>query len=300
MSHDKTKKKITVLTSAFNRRNLVNKLYKSLLEQTNKNFIWMIIDDGSTDLLAEEIDTWKEEADFPICYFYKENGGKHTALNMGFQLAETELVFIVDSDDILVPSAIEEIVYSWNNTNDKSKIAGISFLRGYSEHEVIGDKFPSEGIFNDIDMRHRYNVKGDKAEVWRADLLKQYSFPVFEGEKFQGENYIWWQISYNYDLIYVNKIIYITEYLEGGLTKSGRKLRIKCPLGGMENSKKGFHSRFPLKERIKRGMLYNCYAFFAEYSFAKRLDNSEKHNILVAVTYIPGGIVYLLWKKYLE
>ena len=108
------------------------------------------------------------------------------------------------------------------------------------------------------------------------------------------------QISFKYNLLYVNKIIYITEYLDGGLTKSGRKLRISCPLGGMENSKMGFNRKFPLRERIKRGILYNCYAFFAGYSMKKRLEKSNDFRALVEITYLPGWMLYLKWKKYLE
>ena len=128
--------------------------------------------------------------------------------------------------------------------------------------------------------------------MWMTLLVYDYIIP--------GENYIWWQISFKYNLLYVNKIIYITEYLDGGLTKSGRKLRISCPLGGMENSKMGFNRKFPLRERIKRGILYNCYAFFAGYSMKKRLEKSNDFRALVEITYLPGWMLYLKWKKYLE
>lgn len=290
---------VTVLTPVYNRRELIKKLYKSLLQQTMKQFTWLIIDDGSVDEIENEVIDWKNEAEFSIIYYRKENGGKHTALNVGFQMVETSLTFIVDSDDVLTPNAIREIQNDWNGISNKENVAGISYLRGNSENRVIGSYFPKEGVYNEIDMRYRLGVRGDKAEVWRSDILKEYSFPVFKEEKFQGENYIWWQIACKYNLMYLNKIIYITEYLEEGLTKSGRKLRVSCPLGGMENSKKGFNKKFPLKERIKRGVLYNCYGFFAGCSMKKRMLNSEKHEFLVGITYIPGLIVYLLWKKYL-
>lgn len=181
------KKIVSVLTPVYNRKELIGRLYTSLLGQTNQNFIWVIVDDGSKESLKQEVEKWKTMAQFPIIYHYKENGGKHTALNVGFQLVDTELTFIVDSDDILIPEAIEVIENKWNTIEDKSDIAGISFLRGHSNSEVIGTKFPKEGIYNDIDMRCRKHIKGDKAEVWRTDILRQFSFPVFQGEKFQDQ-----------------------------------------------------------------------------------------------------------------
>lgn len=286
---------ITVLTPVYNRKKEIHNLYKSLLEQENKDFIWLIIDDGSQDDLSNDIEDMEKDADFPIQYIYKENGGKHTALNTGFDLIETELTFIVDSDDVLTTDAIANIVMEWDKIKNKD-LAGIAFLRGYDEKRVIGKEFPSNGIFNDIDIRYRIGVSGDKAEVWRTDLLKKYKFPVFENERFQGENYIWQQIALKYNMMYINKIIYITEYLEGGLTKSGRKLRINCPLGGMENSKVGFNSKFPLKIRIKKAWLYVCYGKFAKKGFITIVKESG-NALLIIPNYIFGFLLYLYWKK---
>lgn len=42
-------KPITVFTPAYNRADLLSRCYKSMQEQTNQNFVWMVIDDGSTD-----------------------------------------------------------------------------------------------------------------------------------------------------------------------------------------------------------------------------------------------------------
>lgn len=289
---------VTVLTPVFNRKHKIGNLFRSLQAQTVQNFRWLIIDDGSTDGLAELIPEIEEQANYTVQYCYKENGGKHTALNLGFQMVETELTFIVDSDDMLTPDAIESIEKVWSAVAS-NRLAGVSFLRGYSEEQVIGDRFPSEGIYNGIDIQFRHKIGGDKSEVWRTDILKKYRFPVFEGEKFQGENYIWWQIALEYDLYYVNQIIYITEYLVGGLTRSGKPLRIRNPLGGMENSRMGLDKRFPLRERCKRAWLYVCYGKFAGKRFGEIVKGSG-YPILIGCNYPFGLLLYKYWKhKYL-
>lgn len=286
------KDRITVMTPTYNRKQLLIKLFDTLNKQENKNFIWMIIDDGSSDGTENIIPSLIKQARFDIEYIKKENGGKHTALNKGFQNVKSEFIFIVDSDDILTPNAIQR-VYDHIDTILEYNLAGISFLRGYSKTEVIGDKFPkSEEIFNDIDIRMKYGIKGDKAEVWRSDILKQYQFPVFEGEKFQGENYIWLQIARKYNMLYVNEIIYICNYLDGGLTLSGRKMRIKNPRGGMENSKQSFYKEFPLKTRLKGSWLYDCYAFFANKKPSEAIN--ESGNKFMTTLMMPLG--YLLYK----
>ena len=204
---------IAILTPTYNRAHTLNRCFESLCNQTCKEFIWVIIDDGSTDNTKEVINEFLEESPFEIIYKYKENGGKHTALNVGVDIIDTELTFIVDSDDILTPDAIETIYENWKKIKSKN-LCGISFLRGYSKDKVIGSLFPKNNtIYNGIDIQFRYNVKGDKAEVWRTDLLKKFKFPVYGDEKFLGENIVWWKIALEYDMYYINKIYTVCTYI---------------------------------------------------------------------------------------
>jgi glycosyltransferase involved in cell wall biosynthesis len=287
---------ITVLTPTYNRATQLENLFQSLQNQTEKKFKWLIIDDGSQDQTDIIVDIFSKSAKFKIDYIKKENGGKHTALNIGFQVVDTYLTFIVDSDDILTPDAIAEI-YQRIEIIKSQNLCGIAFLRGYNEKDCIGNKFPNtEVIDNDIRIRLKCNVSGDKAEVWRTDILRQYQFPVFENERFQGENYIWWQIGRKYNMLYVNKIIYITEYLEGGLTKSGRAMRLKNPLGGMQNSKMAFYQEFPLKTRIKCAILYDVYGYQAKWSLYNIVHTSGSYGFTF-VCLLPAKVLQLYWKK---
>lgn len=287
---------VTVLTPVYNRGETMEKLYQSLLKQTCYGFSWLIIDDGSTDNLKQKVLEWEKNNVFRIIYYYKENGGKHTALNRGFQMADTELVFIVDSDDILTADAIQQIINIWGKVRSEH-LAGMAFLKGNMDRKVIGNIFTQVGIANDITMRYRNNVGGDKAEVWRTDILRHFRFPVYSEEKFQGENYVWWQIAFRYDMFYVNKIIYLCEYLEGGLSRSGRRLRISCPQGGMDNSRVGFDKRMPVKIRLKCGILYNCYGCFAKKTIRERIARVDGYFILVVITAVPGWILFRYWRK---
>lgn len=290
---------VTVLTPTYNRKNQLVNLFESLQKQTEKRFKWLIIDDGSKDGTEDIIAYFSEKAEFDIKYIKKNNGGKHTALNVGFQIVDTYFTFIVDSDDVLTPNAISEI-YRYIKIVKEKDLCGVAFLRGYNENECIGKEFPEdETIDNDINIRLKRNITGDKAEVWRSDILCQYQFPVFENERFQGENYIWWRIARQYNMLYINKIIYITEYLEGGLTKSGRAMRLKNPLGGMENSKTAFYPEFPLKIRMKCALLYDVYGYQAKWTFWKIVSKSGNTGI-TALCLVPAKILQLYWKyKYL-
>ena len=290
------KKTVAVVTTVYNRRGTMKRLFDSLQTQISKDFYWLIVDDGSNDNFYDDILNYKEEADFEIEYYRKENGGKHTALNVAFEQVNSDLLFIVDSDDYLTKDAISTIVSDWKKLKNNDRICSIIYLKGYSENKVIGEPFLKDHIIaNDIYMREYHYVAGDKAEVFRSDLLKKYRFPVYKGERFQGENYVWWQLAAERDSYYVNKIIYVAEYLENGLTKSGRYLRISCPRGGMDNSRIGLKKIFTLKKRVKRAVLYVCYSKFAGATAKKAIKDSG-YPLLVTINYLPGVLLYRYWK----
>jgi glycosyltransferase involved in cell wall biosynthesis len=216
---------ISIVTPTYNRGYIINKLYSSLLKQTNSNFNWIIIDDGSSDNTDKLVNEWiNRENPFEIIYKKIDNGGKHRALNYAMQFVDYKYVFIVDSDDHLIPNAIE-LVLEWIETIDNKKnFAGVSGLRITSQGEIIGTQIKEDYIDASNYERRKYNLLGDKAEVYKADLLKQYPFPEFEGENFLPENAVWDALALaGYKLRWFNKAIYVCDYLEDGLTKSAEK-----------------------------------------------------------------------------
>lgn len=286
---------ITVVTPSYNRFHTLPALYNSLQAQTSKCFEWLIVDDGSTDDTEALVETFIPD-NYKLRYIKKENGGKHTALNVAFLNVYTPLTFIVDSDDVLTPDAIATIAHDWSLVENKG-LCGISYLRGYSAVKPIGDIHPHDwAVDNFIQLRFNQNVGGDKAEVWVTKLLQQYRYPVFEGEKFFGESYIWCKLAEKYDMLMRNQIIYITKYLEGGLSQSGRALRIRCPRGGMTNALVMMAPGFSVRQRIKGGILYNCYASFAAYSMKERFNNI--YPLLTIFTWPFGLVLYYRWKRF--
>ena len=102
---------ITVFTPAYNRAKTLPRTYSSLVKQDCKDFVWLIVDDGSTDETGELVKKWKQaDNGFEIRYIYKENGGMHTAHNTAYENIDTELNVCIDSDDCLAEGAIKKIV----------------------------------------------------------------------------------------------------------------------------------------------------------------------------------------------
>lgn len=292
---------VTVLTPTYNRVSTLPKLFESLCAQTEQNFQWLVIDDGSTD--STELFFYNlPETTFEIEYYKKANGGKHTALNMAHNYIKGELVVIVDSDDYLLQDAIETIGREWKKYRNQDDICGISYCRGYDDELYISVK-TGEDFYVSDDITCRVNnskIKGDRCEVVRTDLFKKYPFPVFEGENFISEDMLWNSLAMEYSMVYRNKIIYICEYLDGGLTKSGRRLRLQSPNSMMTVTKTYLVKQVRLKRRIKATWLYVCYGMCAKKSIFEIVKESGQ--AFLTIMQLPYGIIlYLYWyRKYLK
>lgn len=287
---------LTIITPTYNRGNLLNKVYDSLLKQTNKNFIWLVIDDGSSDDTRNVIDKFINDSKINIQYIYKQNGGKHTALNVAFKNLNTELATILDSDDVLTNDAVETIdSYNVKYKNDNT-LCGFCFLKGYSNNKSVTSYPDDENKANYNDYIINSGISGDKCEVFKSSMLEKYSFDEFKDEKFLAEGYLWSQISEKHDMVFINKIIYICEYLEDGLTKSGRTLRLKNPLGGKRHAEEYLNKKYNIKVRFKNALLYIVYA-----KQSKTKIEFKKARILLIIAYVPALLLKFYWnKKYMK
>ena len=110
---------LTIFTPSYNRSHTLSRVYKSLCHQTCMDFLWLIVDDGSTDGTAACVRRWKQSSPFQIQYLYQKNGGMHTAHNTAYAHIHTELNMCLDSDDCLVPDAVDRIRHTWVQVRHK-------------------------------------------------------------------------------------------------------------------------------------------------------------------------------------
>lgn len=211
----KDKEWVTICTPTYNRRHTLTRVYNSLERQTLKNFIWLIIDDGSTDDTKELIDSFKAISTFEICYFYKQNGGRHTALNYAYRLINTEFVLNLDSDDELMDNAIEILFDTYSvikKRNDYSRFWAITGRCIDSvTSKVVSNEFP-KGVNNLVGKKqHKVITKlyGEKCSCRKIKILKNYPFPEADGINFIPEDLVWETINKDYDQYCINNILRI-------------------------------------------------------------------------------------------
>lgn len=273
-------------------------LWDSLQKQTVKDFEWLVVDDGSTDGTKNLITQLQENSDFPIRYIYKSNGGKHTALNVGIQTICSELTFIVDSDDCVTDDAVESILKIHQKYRSQNNICGYAFLRAFPDGKVNGKKFDvNEKIGSYIDVRVNGDDTGaDKAEVFKTHCLKEFPFPEYPNEKFLGEDLVWVRMARKYEMVHINKAIYVGNYLEDGLTNNRRKHNIASPIGCMHRAEEFMESDLKTRYRIKGGLQYIVYGRFAGVKVVDLIRKS-RHKVLATVC-TPGGLfLHSRWSK---
>lgn len=287
---------ITILTPSYNRAHTLNRLYKSLLRQTNKNFEWLIVDDGSTDNTKKVVDSFINDNKISINYIFQLNGGKHRALNTGIKNIDSELTFIVDSDDFLKNDAVENIEFFYNKYKDDKTICGFSFLRCFLNGNINGPLFKENEYKSDY-ITCRINEKnwGDKAEVYYTYILKKYPFLEVEGEKFLSECYVWGQIAEKYDMIHINKAIYVGEYLDDGLTSNMNIRKYNSPIGYSSTFNMMCNNKTNLINKIKFTLIYAAYSYIAKISILNQFKKSRSKILYILL--FPFGLLYMFYIK---
>ena len=282
---------ITVFTPTYNRRHLLPVLYKSLCAQTNKGFVWLIIDDGSADDTESLVKEWQKENLIEIRYFYKKNGGMHTAHNAAYRLIDTELNVCVDSDDSMPEDAVEKICSFWENFDKKEEVAGILALDfDVNKNQIICGKLPEDGtVITSEQLIKRNGSYGDKKFIYRTEIINSVNeYPEFEGERLVPLSYKYWLVDRKYPIVTLNEIVCLVDYQENGSTNTIQKQYFQSPKGFLAaKTEQMLYPRIP-KNQVKAAIHY---IFFSRLSGEKHYIKKSP-NKLLTIALLPAGLMY--------
>ena len=284
---------LTIFTPTYNRAKEIKRLYDSLKAQTNKNFEWVVIDDGSSDNTCDVMQSFIAEGLVSINFSSQQNSGKMKAHNRGVEKANGDLFVCVDADDWLTEDAVEQIMKAAPKLLTPT-YAGLLFndLEGDTD-KIIGTEFPwKEKACTFYDVYNKYSVTGDKTAVFKTDVMKEFPFPEIENEKFVPEALVNYRISDKYDMLCLNVPIKRVEYLENGYSNNYFKVCKNNPLGQILFYKELY---------LKQPTLYNVAAYDMYCIYAKKgIKNSVKEHpntFLAALMLLPAYIKFLLKER---
>lgn len=281
---------LTVATPSYNRAYTLSGCYKSLCDQTDKRFKWLIIDDGSTDETESLVASWMEEHKISITYIKKENGGKASALNAGLDKLDTPYAVCLDSDDIFLDNTVELAIASLENVKDDDHCCGVLALRTNPDGKIMGNReIPREmKHITAADVFLRLNFSTELICFYKVCILKKFRFPEYENEKFVSPAWMQYQITQDYYYATSWDALCICEYVADGLTKNKRKIIAKNPRGYSCVKRWSFNLAPTLKLRIKHGIMYDCGCILAN---DKDWMKNARHKALAILLYPVGWVV---------
>lgn len=287
-------KSLTVFTPTYNRAFCLGQLYESLCRQTEKDFLWMIVDDGSTDGTDALVNDWQSQNRVEILYLPQQNQGMHGAHNTAYRYITTELNVCIDSDDFMPDDAVEKILTKWKEHGDQ---AGIIGLDAFKDGSIVGKKIPDglkestlSGLYQD------HGITGDKKVVLRTDVVREFPpYPLFEGERFVPLGTLYLMIDQKYKFLCSNEVLCIVEYLPDGSSRNIFKQYRKHPNGFRYSRLVEMKYAKRFRYRFTRAM-----HLVSSSIFARRIDIfKDNPNPLVTLVALPFGIAlhgYILWK----
>lgn len=294
--------KLSILTATYNRANYLNKLYKSILQNSNYgiNIEWLIMDDGSTDETKNTVNKFIEEAIknnfLEIKYFYQKNMGKMTAINnlIKYVSNDSNLLIECDSDDYFSSNAFKIISEKYELIKNKQNIYALCFLKNNENMCNIGNLFKDDNYeSNMFNLYFKDGITGDKLLVYITNIRKNYKYILEENEKFVTEARMHNEIDRKYNVVCFNTPVMICTYLKEGYSKNIKEIFLKNPYGYFEYFKQLLTFNMNNVLFSKRLYIIKHYILFSYLTKQKNPLKNVKgffNRFLFLVSYVPGII----------
>lgn len=289
-------KNLIIITPTYNRSHSIDILYQSLKRQDCKDFVWYICDDGSKEDYTIIVDSFKKEGLVDIIYERKENSGKSKTLNHMFsKLQGFDFALIVDDDEILFPTAIS-VVSEYVSKYKDTDCGMIDFNRESLEGKVISNFDHREDFFMTVQKRKAVGYSSDGYTGYFLNRLGNYRFPAFDNEKYVAPSVLSLLVSQKYKLLWAKVSIGKTEYRDDGITKSGRKMRLKSPCGMTYHALLMQHPNSGIKYRFIYSVLGYAYLAYSGHIISEVKDDFTKNYSLLHICKPLGYLVSKYWK----
>ncbi len=293
---------VSIFIPTYNRAHLIGRALQSIINQDYSNVEIIIVDDGSQDNTYDLISEYKKTFLHQLFYIYKNNGGKHSAFNTALPRLNGEFTIILDSDDKLAPNAILKLIEHWYKIpeNIRHMYCGVEGLCAFMESkEVAGNYFPSYVFDSDyISIKNHYNIRGDKKNMIKTSILKQYPYPEFPGETHIRPSLLWKRIAHKYRTRFINEIVQYIEYQSDGLSSDRAKIKNSNIQGYKFYYLEDFNDHQPtLQGRLNSAIKYVYYSLQCNIGISQQYKEA-KHKLTWIFSYPIGYLKFIRTKLY--
>lgn len=295
---------ITVITATYNRRELLGRLFESLVAQHYDEIEWIVVDDGGSDGTGDAVAEFRRHARFDVQYFRQENGGKNIAVNAGLDRTTGDLVCIADDDDYFVPGVFASVATDFAAIATNEKVAGLSYLTIDPTGEVRGKKFPRDRMISDhFECRINQKIWGDKFEFTKGKVLRENGirYPVCElMGGFGGDSVFYFRIAEKYETCYINTPVLVKLYRDDGVSVNWRQKSLENPQLTAVYYAAHLNSRIRLSTRFRYMIAHAAISWYAGYKLAIPETCVSWNHILYHLACLPGIAIGSRWRGYKE
>ncbi len=290
---------ISILTPTWNRAEYLKKVWKGLDSQTYKNIEWVIANDGSTDNTKEVVEELSKKSSFPVTFINADMRiGKPRMDNELMNHANGEFFIWNDSDDFLLPDAINKLVELWRNIPNikRHEYLGVMALCSDNKGVMQTLSFDSDGsILDTIWDAIMANEIGDGIIMCRSDLIKNKRF--LEVDFLITESSFWQPIASGMRVILLSSVLKIMDRTAPSSISFGEKMEYnRGKAYAISLSDIGYHFyRRSVKYRLWKALNYWRYSVLGELSFLRsvRIWKIVLHNPLYLLLYPVGCLLAL-------
>lgn len=252
-------KKISIIVPVYNSGNYLEQCIESLVNQSIINDLQIIlVNDGSTDNSEHIIDSYMVKYPNIITKINKENGGQATARNKGIEIAESEYLICIDSDDYIEIDCLAEL-YSFAKNNKYDLVT-------FDYYEIENNKKTIKNGMNCMTCNNVINYILSNASPWnklvKTEILKNNNITFLE-------NHIYEDLA-TMPIIagYVKNVGYYKKPLYNYIIRDGSTMRQKNYNTNLESI---YYVMDYLEDQFKKRNLYSKYKDEIEYLFIEHL-----------------------------
>lgn len=271
--------RISIVTPSFNQGQFLEETILSVLNQNYPNLEYFVMDGGSTDNSVEIIQKYAPRLTY---WESKPDRGQSHAINKGFKMATGELVAWLNSDDILLPGALQEFANVWSDNPTVGFINGISELideLGNSKGKTFGSHFD---LLESLTTSR--NTVAQPSTFISRQCLSDVGF-LDEALHMSMDWDLWLRIGAKYKTTFIPKVLSRTRHWP--LTKTNTQL-IKSGSDHLAIAKKFLKDKnLHLSQEVKRKMLAAAYGKQAFLGYQSQNRFGSKVALVKSLLYDP-------------
>lgn len=282
---------ISVIVPIYNVEEYLNRCLNSIINQTEKDFELILVDDGSPDKCPQMCDEWAKK-DNRIVVVHKENGGLSDARNSGLKIAKGKYIVFIDSDDWIDKQYLKFLLETI--TSSKSEIVECNIKR--CEDDTIQDDM----IYQKIDQNgiKKYNAIEAMGKLIREQEFHQYVWNkiyrrdtigniLFEKGKTNEDEFWTYQVFGNAKtIVHIDESLYYYYQRESSIMGSRYNLKRLHSLEAKELRQQYIDSNYPELSNIAKDNLYQSCMYQGQMSLRYLSDNelNKAKEIIEAIT----------------